>query len=139
MPTDTPQIMEAAEKLGELLAQHPTVARYKEAQKNVENDPEASRLMAEFGRQMESLERQMQSGMNVTDAQRQQLEALQSRIVSHIKIKALNLAQVEFVDLLRKVSQTYQRPLADQPISGGPGGGPGGGSAGPTGPRIATR
>ena len=136
MPTDTPQIMEAAEKLGELLAQHPTVARYKEAQKAVENDPEASRLMAEFGRQMESLERQMQSGMNVTDAQRQQLEALQSRIVSHIKIKALNLAQVEFMDLLRKVSQTYQRPLADQPMGAAAGGPRGDGGGGGGGPRV---
>jgi hypothetical protein len=51
----------------------------------------------------------------VTDAQRMQLEALQGKIVSHIKIKNLNLAQVEFVDLLRKVSQAYQKPLSDAP------------------------
>jgi hypothetical protein len=51
--------------------------------------------------------------MPVSDAQRMQLEALQSRIVSHIKIKALNLAQVEFIDLLRKVSQTVQKPAAE--------------------------
>ena len=50
--------------------------------------------------------------MNITDAQRQQLESLQSRIVSNIKVKALNLAQVEFVDLLRRITQTIQKPLA---------------------------
>jgi hypothetical protein len=60
----------------------------------------------------------------VTDAQRMQLETLQSRIVSHIKIKALNMAQVEFIDLLRKVGQTYQRPLmgAEAPAAPSPGG-----------------
>ena len=117
MPVDTDQLIAEAEKLGQLVAQHPAVARYKDAQKAIENDPEATRLMAEFNRQMDALERQMQSGINVTDAQRQGIEVLQGRIVSHLKIKALNLAQVEFVDLLRKITQTIQKPLgAGAPI-----------------------
>lgn len=111
MPVDTEQLIAEAEKLGQLVAQHPAVARYKDAQKAVESDPDAGRLMAEFNRQMDTLERQMQAGMNVTDAQRANIEALQARIVSHLKIKALNLAQVEFIDLLRKITQTIQKPL----------------------------
>jgi cell fate (sporulation/competence/biofilm development) regulator YlbF (YheA/YmcA/DUF963 family) len=113
MAIDTQQILDAAEKLGQMLKDHPAVERFKAAQKAVADDPEAGRLLAEFERQIESLARQEQTGRPVTDAQRMQLEALQSKIVSHIKITNLNLAQVEFVDLLRKVSQTYQRPLAD--------------------------
>jgi cell fate (sporulation/competence/biofilm development) regulator YlbF (YheA/YmcA/DUF963 family) len=122
MAVDTDQIIQEAEKLGQLVAQHPAVARYKQAQKAVSEDPEAGRLLADFDRQLETLGRQEQSGMPVTDAQRMQLESLQSRIISHIKIKALNLAQVEFVDLLRKVTQTIQRPLVDSPAGGGAGG-----------------
>jgi cell fate (sporulation/competence/biofilm development) regulator YlbF (YheA/YmcA/DUF963 family) len=113
MATDTQQILDAAEKLGALIKDHPSVERYRAAQKAVTDDPEAARLLQEFDRQLETLGRQEQSGRPVTDAQRMQLESLQSRIVSHLKIKNLNLAQVEFVDLLRKVSQTYQRPLAE--------------------------
>jgi cell fate (sporulation/competence/biofilm development) regulator YlbF (YheA/YmcA/DUF963 family) len=128
MAVDPDQIMQEAEKLGQLVAQHPAVARYKQAQKSVAEDPEAGRLLADFDRQLEALGRQEQSGMPVTDAQRMQLESLQSRIISHIKIKALNMAQVEFVDLLRKVTQTIQRPLADTPPGGA-------GAAGPS--RIA--
>jgi len=91
----------------------------------VMEDPEASRLFGDFDRQIESLARQEQSGMPITDAQRMQLESLQSRIASHIKIKNLNMAQVEFMDLLRKVSQQWQRPLAEasgtgSPIAAGP-------------------
>jgi cell fate (sporulation/competence/biofilm development) regulator YlbF (YheA/YmcA/DUF963 family) len=113
MPVDTQQILQAAEKLGELLKQHPAAERFKAAQKSVAEDPDAGRLLADFERQLEALGRQEQQGHPVTDAQRMQLEGLQAKIVSHIKIKNLNLAQVEFVDLLRKISQTYQRPLAD--------------------------
>jgi cell fate (sporulation/competence/biofilm development) regulator YlbF (YheA/YmcA/DUF963 family) len=123
MPVDTDQLIAEAEKLGQLVAQHPAVGRYKDAQKAVESDPDAGRLMAEFNRQMDTLERQMQAGMNVTDAQRANIEALQARIVSHLKIKALNLAQVEFIDLLRKITQTIQKPLGAGPPVGASQGG----------------
>jgi cell fate (sporulation/competence/biofilm development) regulator YlbF (YheA/YmcA/DUF963 family) len=111
MASDTQTIMEAAEKLSAMVAEHPSVGKYKAAQKAVADDPEAGRLLADFDKQIETLSRQEQSGMPVTDAQRRQLEGLQSRIISHIKIKNLNLAQVEFIDLLRKINQTIQRPL----------------------------
>ena len=113
MASDTQQIMEAAEKLSAMVAEHPAVGKYKAAQKAVGDDPEAGRLLGDFEKQIETLSRQEQSGMPVTDAQRRQLEGLQSRIVSHIKIKNLNLAQVEFIDLLRKINQTIQRPLTE--------------------------
>ena len=138
MAVDTQQLMQEAEKLGRLVAQHPAVARYKSAQKAVADDPEAGRMLADMDRQIESLSRQEQSGMPITDAQRGQLEAVQSRIVSNIKVKALNMAQVEFMDLLRKVTQTVQRPLTDAAAAyaGGPSGN--GGAARPpaAGPKI---
>ena len=113
MAVDTQQLMEEAEKLGLLVAQHPAVERYKQTQKSVAEDPDASRLMADFERTLAKLDQQAQSGMPVTDAQRDSLEAMQSKIVSHIKVKALNLAQVEFIDLLRRITQTIQKPLSE--------------------------
>jgi cell fate (sporulation/competence/biofilm development) regulator YlbF (YheA/YmcA/DUF963 family) len=113
MPVEESEIIQTAEKLGQLVAQHPSVAKFKTAQKAVADDPDASRLLADFNKQLETLVRQEQSGMPVTDAQRQTLESLQSRIVSHIKVKALNLAEVEFMDIMRKVSQAWQKPLSD--------------------------
>ncbi|HZK82299.1 MAG TPA: YlbF family regulator [Humisphaera sp.] len=113
MPVETQQILDEAVKLGQLASQHPAVARFKQAREAVEKDAEASRMLAELDRQIEGLTRQAQGGMPVTDAQQHQLESLQSRIVSHIKVKALNMAQVEFVDLLRKISQTIQKQVAD--------------------------
>ena len=124
MAVDTQQIMDEAEKLGKLVAQHSAVERYKQAQKAVAEDAEASRLLADFEKALGKLDQQAQAGLPVTDAQRDQLEAMQSKIVSHLKVKALNMAQVEFVDLLRRITQTIQKPLTDTPgakIGGGPG------------------
>lgn len=113
MAVDTTEILSEADKLGNLIAQHPAVAKYKSAQKAVADDPDATRLLREFDRSLETLGRQEQTGQPVTDAQRTQLESLQSQIMSHIKIKALNLAQMEFVDLLRKVNQAVQGKVVD--------------------------
>jgi cell fate (sporulation/competence/biofilm development) regulator YlbF (YheA/YmcA/DUF963 family) len=123
MAVDTQQLMDEAEKLGQLVAQHPAVARYKDAQKSVTNDAEAARMMADFNKQLESLARQEQSGMPITDAQQMQLQSLQQKIASHLKIKNLNLAEVEFIDLLRKITQTIQKPLVDRPAATAPGAG----------------
>ena len=128
MPADTQQILDAASKLADLVAQHPAIENYRKAQKALADDPDASRSMSEFNRTLETLARQEAQGMPVTDAQRTQLESLQSRIVSNIKVKALNMAQVEFIDLLRKVNQAMLSKVGDP--SAGAGGGAGG-----TGPR----
>jgi cell fate (sporulation/competence/biofilm development) regulator YlbF (YheA/YmcA/DUF963 family) len=130
MADDLQPILEAATKLGEMLAQHPAVARYRSAQKSVADDPETSRLLQEFDKQLETLARQEASGMPVTDAQRSTIESIQTRLMSNLKMKAFQIAQVEFTDLLRKVSQAWQKPLAG---AGGLGGVSAGGSAGPRG------
>ena len=68
--------------------------------------------------------------MPVTDAQHQQLESLQQRIATHIKMKALHMAQTEFYDLLRKITQTIQKPLTEVAAGAGGGGGAPRGGAG---------
>ena len=137
MPVDTNQILDAAAKLGQLVAQHPAIARFRDAQKALADDPDASRLLGEFDRQLENLARQQQSGMQVTDAQRRQLEVLQGQIASHLRIKSMHLAQVEYVDLLRKVNQAVQKEVAEQPVGRPqPAAQPAQAAAAPTGPRL---
>jgi cell fate (sporulation/competence/biofilm development) regulator YlbF (YheA/YmcA/DUF963 family) len=137
MPTDTQSILDAAEKIGQMVKEHPAFERYRSAAKSVGEDPEAGRLVQDFNRHLETLMRQEQSGMPVTDAQHQQLESMQQRIASHLKMKALHLAQVEFYDLMRKVTQTIQKPLAEVAGGAGGGGGPPMGSGGGPGVRVA--
>ena len=128
MPTDTQSILDAADKIGQMVKDHPAYEKYRAAAKSVGEDPEAGRLVSDFNRQLETLMRQEQSGMPVTDAQHQQLEALQQRIATHIKMKALHMAQTDFYDLLRKITQTIQKPLTE--VAQGAGGGAARGGAG---------
>jgi cell fate (sporulation/competence/biofilm development) regulator YlbF (YheA/YmcA/DUF963 family) len=129
--------MEAAQKVAQLLAQHPAVGKYKQAQRAVADDPDASRLLADFDRQIHRLAQQQQGGLPITAAQQNQLEALQTKIISHIKIKALNMAQVEYVDLRRKIGALLDGAVQEKPAAGAGGGGAGPAQAAPTGgPKI---
>ena len=128
MSTDTNTILDSAEKLGQLVGQHPAVEKYKQAQESLSKDPDAARLMNEFNRQLMTLARQEEAGMPVTDAQRHQLEALQAQLASHLKVKALTMAQVDYVDLMRKISDKI-RQYAGEPSAAGASGNGGAGPA----------
>ncbi len=109
MPVETKEIMEMAEKLGQIVGQHPAVEKYRQAQKSLAEDADANRLVNTFNRQLMQLAQQEESGMPVSDAQRMQLEGLQSQLASHLKVKAMNLAQVEFVNIMRQISDNIRK------------------------------
>ena len=53
MAVDTETILADADKLGQLVSQHPAVAKYRAAQKSVADDPDATRLLKDFDRLLE--------------------------------------------------------------------------------------
>ena len=109
MAVEMNQITELAEKLGQLVGQHPAVEKYRQAQKSLADDADANRLVSTFNRQLMQLSQQEESGMPVTEAQRMQLEGIQSQLASHLKVKAMNLAQVEFVNIMRQISDMIRK------------------------------
>ena len=121
------QITETARKLGELVAKHPAIRKYAEAQEALSKDSDATRLLNDFERRAAVLMRNEQMGQLVGDTERRELEALQQQIASNLRVKAFSIAQTDMTDLLRRVSQTWQRPVAeaqgaagDGATSGGP-------------------
>ena len=131
----TDEILQTADRLGELVAKHPSVQKLADAQEAIGKDPAAQQLLQQFDQKLQVMARNEQHGQPVSPSERQEIEALQQQLASDIKIKAFSMAQVDLTDLLRKVSQAWQKPVAEaqgQDVSqGGPGGpgGPGGGPA----------
>ncbi|MEM7809195.1 MAG: YlbF family regulator [Planctomycetota bacterium] len=122
--------IEAAQKLGDLVAKHPVFEQYAKASKALRDDPEAGRLLQQFEQKAMVLARNEQMGQPVTAAERQELEQMQQTIAGNLRVKAFSIAQADMTDVLRKVSQAWQKPVSkaqgedDAPT--GPGGGMGG-------------
>ena len=112
MPADTQAILDAASKVADLLAEHPVVEKYKQAQKALQDDPDASRLLKDFNAVLTQITHNERAGLSPTEEQRRSFEALQTQIASHLKFKSYSMAEYELTDLLRKISQTWQKPLA---------------------------
>lgn len=112
MPTDTQTVLDAAQKVADLLEQHPAVEKYKQAQKTLQDDPDSASLLKEFNSVLTQIAHNERAGLPPTDEQRRKFEGLQTQIAGHIKFKAYSIAEFELTDLLRKVSQTWQKPLA---------------------------
>ena len=112
MPADTQSLIDAATKLGDLLADHPAVEKYKQAQKSLQEDSDASRLLTDFNTVMTQIYHNERAGLAPTDEQQRKFTALQTQIAGHLKFKSYSIAEYELTDLLRKVSQTWQKPLA---------------------------
>ena len=125
------EINATAAKLGELVAAHPAIKKFADAQKALSADDEANRLLSDFDRKVQVMARNEQMGQPVTPAERQAVESLQAKLASNLKVKAFSIAQVDMTDFLRKVSQVWQRPVAE---AQGPAEQP---SAQPAGPRLS--
>jgi cell fate (sporulation/competence/biofilm development) regulator YlbF (YheA/YmcA/DUF963 family) len=135
MPSDTQTLLDAAKKVADLLADHPAVEKFKQAQKSLQDDPDASRLLQDFNSVLTQIAHNERAGLPPTEEQRKKFEAFQTQIASHLKFKAYSMAEFELTDLLRKVSQTWQKPLA-RAGAGGPGDPGDGGNGGAGSPRL---
>ena len=132
MPATEQEIMDAAKSLGDLVADHPAVEKLAEAQQALAADPTSSRLLQSFDQKLQVVARNQQMGQPVTEADRQELEQLQNQLAGDLKVESFNAAQVEFTDMLRKVSEAWQKPIAAK--QGMNDGGPADAGAGPGGP-----
>ncbi|MGF1632740.1 MAG: YlbF family regulator [Phycisphaerae bacterium] len=120
MADEMQNILEAARKLGDEVAKHPALDKYQKAQQALADDPEASRLLKDFDSHLERVLMAEQTGQAVDPSVRQTLEALQSRLASNLKVKNFSIAQADLSDMLRKVSQAWQRPVAEAQGAGQP-------------------
>lgn len=134
------EILETAEKLGNLIAKHPAIEKYADAQKALRDDKDAGRMLQQFEQKAMVLARNEQYGQPVSQAERQELETMQANLASNLRVKAFSIAQADMTDLLRKVSQAWQKPVAkaqgedDQPDGDDLGAVAGGGMGGLTMP-----
>ncbi|MEM8873730.1 MAG: YlbF family regulator [Planctomycetota bacterium] len=126
MPADEQEIMDLAKKLGDLVAEHPAIKKMADAQKSVAEDAEAGKMLGEFEQKIAVVSRNEQMGQPVTPQERAELESLQQKIASNLKVQNLDAAQVDFTALLRKVSQAWQQPIAAKQQEGMPQQGQGG-------------
>ncbi|MEM9346844.1 MAG: YlbF family regulator [Planctomycetota bacterium] len=126
-------ILEQATKLGGLLAKHDAVKKLASATKAFEADVSAQRAMTDYQRFAESLQQKAQQGSPIEVEDKHKLEDLQQAVITNPLLANMQRAEMDYLDLLRKVdgaivgaggavggmAQPGPGPSAGSPILGG--------------------
>ena len=121
--TTTEQIVKAAEELGKLIAKHPATEKYESTVKKLRDDVEAQRTLNDYYRHLATIaeKENRQEPIEVDD--KRKVDELHDKVVSHPVLRNLQMVQMDYLDLIRRVDEamsanTFQMP---GPAGGGPG------------------
>lgn len=130
MPT-TADILAAAENLGELLAKHDAALKLESSLKALKSNVESQRVLTDYNRHLQSLGEKEASGRPIEVEDKRKLETLQKAVIMNPLLRQFQQAQMDYVDLLRKVDEAMlgkssvaaeagltQSAAADSPLSG---------------------
>lgn len=132
------EILDAADALGKQIAEHEAAEKFEQATKALDDDVEAQRAVNDFQRHLQTLAEKQRNHQPIEPAEKQKLEELQMAVAMNIKVRALQQAQMDFLDLLREVmTRIEQNAVGEEQAAAAtgaapaPGGAGGAGGAGP--------
>ena len=102
---DTDAILKAATDLGKLIAAHPTTRKYEDVLKRLDDDTDAQRLMTDLNRHRETLAEKEAAGKPIEVDDKKKMTQLQQDVAMSPILRDLQMAQMDYLDLMRKVDQ----------------------------------
>ena len=106
------QIIQLAERLGKAIAESPAAVRLTKASKAMNDQPELSQLLKDFQAQTEKVAALEAENKPIEVDDKRKLKELNDKLLASEIFKEFTAAQVDYVDLMRKVNQTLQKQLA---------------------------
>jgi len=117
--TDTSPILAAASSLGRMISEHPAMKKYRQVLAAVRGDTQAQHLLADYSRQMDVISEKESQGQPIDVEDKRRLSDLQGRVAMHPILRDMQMAQMDYVDLMRKVDEAMASggEGLDQPAS----------------------
>lgn len=106
-------IIELADKLGKAIAESAPAAKLREARKLLEGQPDVKKLLTDYQAQADKLSQLEQENKPIEVEDKHKLQELQGKLMGNDVFKKLTAAQVDYVDLMRRVNTTLRKHLAN--------------------------
>ncbi|HUT57052.1 MAG TPA: YlbF family regulator [Phycisphaerae bacterium] len=107
------EIIQIAERLGNAVAQSAQAASLRAARKAFDEQPDAEKLLADYQAQADKIAQLDSQAKPVEVEDKHKLQELHDKLVANELFKRLTAAQVEYVDLMRRVNNALRRALAE--------------------------
>lgn len=108
-----PDIIELARQLGRAIGASPQAAALRAARKAMNNQPELDELLKDYQAQADKIARLESDEKPVEVADKHRLQELQDSLFASEAFKTFTAAQVEYVDLMRRVNTALRGQLAE--------------------------
>jgi cell fate (sporulation/competence/biofilm development) regulator YlbF (YheA/YmcA/DUF963 family) len=110
---DIQDLLARAAALGEAMAKHPRVQNFTTARQGVKADSAAQKLLEEHQSQLLRLQQLENQHQPIEVADKQKLKDIEMRMAANDALKRLLRAQADYIDLMNRVNQAMEAPLAD--------------------------
>lgn len=104
-------IIQLADQLGKAIGTSAQATAMRDARQAVEAQPELRKALNEYQTQVNKIAQLEHDRKPVEPQDKQKLQTLHDRLVSDPAFKRLTEAQMEYVELLRKVNQAVRQQL----------------------------
>jgi cell fate (sporulation/competence/biofilm development) regulator YlbF (YheA/YmcA/DUF963 family) len=106
-------ILQLAQKLGVAIAQSPQGAGLRGAKKQLDSQPDVKKLMDDYRRQSDRIATLEREKKPVEVEDKRKLQETNDQLVANDFFKQYMAAQVEYLDLMRKVDAALNKALAE--------------------------
>jgi len=110
-------ILDLAERLGKAIAAAPQAKKLQEARAALREEPGTDELLNQFRQQSEKIARLQGENKPIEVDDKHKLEELHNKLVASEAFKKLTAAQVDYVDLMRKVNTRMQQQMGPPPAA----------------------
>ncbi|NQU76599.1 MAG: YlbF family regulator [Planctomycetes bacterium] len=104
-------IIHLADQLGKAIRESSQAKALQEAQKAITDKPELSQLIQDYEAQVNRIASLERDNKPIEVADKHKLADIQNKLVVSPTFKKLSEAQMEYVDLMRKVNETLRAQL----------------------------
>jgi cell fate (sporulation/competence/biofilm development) regulator YlbF (YheA/YmcA/DUF963 family) len=111
----TEEILKTARQLGEMIGEHPAAKKYETVLKKLQDDTAAQRALTDYNRHAQSLARKEHEGKPIEVEDKRKLDALQKAVMTNDVLGELQMAQMDYLDLMRKVDDAMSPPEVAPP------------------------
>lgn len=105
--------IELARRLGKAIAESPQAEALRAARAELDANPDLVEALNDYQQQAEKIEQLEEEQKPVEIGDKHRLQELNDRLVGSEVFKRFTAAQVEYIDLMRKVNEALQAELAE--------------------------
>lgn len=99
------KLIKAAQELGTQLGENPKAVRLEAVVRKLREDTQAQRALNDLNRHLNAVAQKEMSGQPIEVADKQRLRDLQNTVVHNLVLREFQLAQMDYVDLVRKLDE----------------------------------